>query len=808
MTVRFGGLARALAIALLCFGCDAIFGDSDVTIPIPTGGIGDPCTGDNTCRTGLYCEGGDCTARADLQAGDTCEFTASCSAGLYCNHGRVCAQAGEGAEGALCTSTAECVAGLVCDFDGFTPRCLATGDGDLGKTCVNAADCFAGLSCASNRCISLPAMDGEPPPPVPPTWVGAMCPDEESPPETAEAIFELPTASPTHGDFFRLPYPNDIRRSADGLDLSGFPSPAGTPGGPVIDAYVGVTEALNGFSPSSAIHFRFTHEPKIGLADLQLVNLDTGNDHSSKRYIATSGGRFSKYMCPFWVAVSPNTGDPFAPGTTYAAIVKSSAVPADSAVGASFARSDELEMLLAASDPGGAASAAWKAYAPLRDWIASEGVDASSILNAAVFTTAEPAVVSERVRVAVQLATAPTVSDLTLCDGSTTSPCEDGTPGRGCPDSPDADFHELHARISLPLFQKGTVPYEDIADGGGFEFGGTGLPIIQGSVEACMTVTVPKTAMPETGYPAVVYGHGTGGSFRSAVNSGVASDMATSSVAPAITIAIDLPQHGDRRGDSDQPAALLFFNFNNPGAAWGNVMQGAADIMSLARWASSWSVSAASSPTGEEILVDAEHLGFYGHSQGSTHGALVLPFEPRFSVAILSGNGGYLAESLLNKKQPIDISSVVPFALADFDSEGKLPGGVLHPVMTLFQTYFDSVDGLNHAQFVLANPRGDEPYQHVFMTYGLGDSFSPEQTMYAYAVEGRFPIVGPVLTESWPIGEQLAPYTGSPKTIAIRQYMPGDYDGHFVSTRNAQGRADVTNFLSAALAGNIPSVGN
>lgn len=806
MKARRGGLVQVTFLSLLSVGCDAIFGDGDITIPVPTGGIGDPCTGSGTCRTGLYCDSNECTARGDLQEGSDCEFTASCAEGLYCDHRRVCAQAGEGVQGNVCQSTAECQAGLVCDFEGFTPTCLQTGDGDLGKTCTNSADCFAGLSCASARCVSLPAMDGEPPPPLPPTWPGVMCPDEETPPSQAEAIFELPSADDAHGDFFRLPYPNDIRRTSSGIDLSGFPIPDGTPAAPVIAEYVKVTENLEGFSPSSTVHFRFTHEPKIGLADIQLVNLDTGSDHGSRRYLATSGGRFSKYMCPFWAAVAPNTGDPLAPGTTYAAIIKSSVVPAKAEDGASFARSETLSALLAEVDPGGERSAPWRAYAPLRNWIAAQSVDASTILNAAVFTTSEPATVAQQVRAAVQTAPVAMLSGLTLCDGQSTSPCDDGTATRACSESTNEAFHELHAKISLPLFQKGSAPYEAIEDGGGFEFSGSGAPVLQGMTEACVSIAVPKAQMPENGYPVLVYAHGTGGSFRGPIISGVASDMATASV-PIMTVALDMPQHGSRKGASDAASELLFFNFDNPGASWGNVMQGAADIMAVARWVETWTLDAGASPTGLALATDATALGFYGHSQGSTHGSLVLPFEPRFSMAVLSGNGGHLAESLLNKKQPVDIASVIPFALADYDSGGKLPAGVLHPVMTLFQTYFDSVDGLNHAQFVLAQPLEEEPYQHVLMTYGLGDSYSPEATMRAYAVEGKFPIVGPVLTESWPIAEVSAPYVGATKTIAIRQYMPGDYDGHFVATRNEQARGDVTRFISEALAGNTPAVG-
>ncbi|NIS36285.1 MAG: hypothetical protein GWO04_42965, partial [Actinobacteria bacterium] len=62
----------------------------------------------------------------------------------------------------------------------------------------------------------------------------------------------------------------------------------------------------------------------------------------------------------------------------------------------------------------------------------------------------------------------PTITDLTLCDGTATSPCDDGTMQRSC-GSVDPDFHEIHGRIELPIFQQGTPPYETPEDGGGID---------------------------------------------------------------------------------------------------------------------------------------------------------------------------------------------------------------------------------------------------------------------------------------------------------------------------------------------------
>ena len=49
-------------------------------------------------------------------------------------------------------------------------------------------------------------------------------------------------------------------------------------------------------------------------------------------------------------------------------------------------------------------------------------------------------------------------------------------------------------------------------------------------------------------------------------------------------VAIDLPQHGERRGDSTDEPEGLFYNFLNPRAARDNVLQGSADLMAVVRW--------------------------------------------------------------------------------------------------------------------------------------------------------------------------------------------------------------------------------
>jgi pimeloyl-ACP methyl ester carboxylesterase len=282
----------------------------------------------------------------------------------------------------------------------------------------------------------------------------------------------------------------------------------------------------------------------------------------------------------------------------------------------------------------------------------------------------------------------------------------------------------------------------------------------------------------------------------------------------AASLGIDLPGHGTRRGGSERPPEELFFNFLNPRAARDNVAQGAADLMALVRWARNYFLPGTNSPTGRTISFDADRIALFGHSQGALHTVLMLPYEPDVAAAVLSGNGAYLTESLLNKTKPFDIAGALPFALLDANSDRELDGGSFHPVLAIFQMYFERVDGINFAYRLQTEPEASAPTgHHVFMTYGLYDSYSPEPTQKAYARAADLPTVGEDLanlgqTRAEPPLGANADLGGVARTIGLRQYTPSSgEDGHFVAFDAVKGRPDVLRFLLQALSGQTPEIG-
>lgn len=127
--------------------------------------------------------------------------------------------------------------------------------------------------------------------------------------------------------------------------------------------------------------------------------------------------------------------------------------------------------------------------------------------------------------------------------------------------------------------------------------------------------------------------------------------------------------------------------------------------------------------------------------------------------------------------------------------------------------FFDAADPVNVARRLHRSTRVGQVGSHVFVTYGMGDTYSPEATMQAYIVAGSISAVNPRIA-TFNIGSADAPLSanrvvsGESMTIGHRQYQPeAPIDGHFVASQTTGGRADTARFLLQALAGQTPAIG-
>ena len=771
----------------------------------PGGGVGDDCSASAPCRRGLECVDGACEPGGTLGPGSPCTIQPECQTGLNCLGG-TCGPAGDGDDGDSCLNDSDCGEGFRCAVTGLSPKCVPQGTGDVGDTCTSPVECYGGLVCVNGACAKPGPLTG---------WTGVTCdpPVEEG--EEVRAFFEVPgAADAAEGDFFRLPFPNDARRTGRRIDLSGFPTPGvGLLGVDPVALYVDALEANDrGWSAFPTVYFRFS-----GMLDVTTVRLEgslnwidvtpgaaeLGENYGLYWYYAA--GR-TEYICENAIGMPRPPGAPLRPGHTYAVWHTTAIVRAEN--GAEDAservirRPAHLISLLDDDAPSDDALAPiHELYAPFRAYLAMRGTDPSTVLNATVFTVDDHPATMESLAEAVADLDPPTASDWVQCDDGVESPCPDHEGERACA-AGTADYDEYHALVSLPIFQEGTPPYLTPADGGAIVVD-TDPP----RQDVCLSLTVPTGTPPAAGWPLVVTAHGTGGSFRSHVTPSLAGALSSGSVRFAV-LGIDQVVHGPRRGASTESPDNLFFNFLNPAAARGNPLQGAADQLSLMRFA------ATIDGTGDmPTTIDPTKLFFFGHSQGATHGSLMLPYSDDYRAAVLSGNGGGLRHALLDKTSPVNVKALLPILLQDssINVVADRDAGDWSVPISLFQQWIDPADPLNFARY-LASPPPGRVMKSTFQTYGLLDTFSPPRTLDNFSIAAGFLQVEPAFGANLGLARAAAPAAGNLATGTIthgmRQYRPADgEDGHFVVFDVPQANEDMVRFLSMAASGEVPAIG-
>jgi hypothetical protein len=579
-------------------------------------------------------------------------------------------------------------------------------------------------------------------------------------------------------DFFGRPWPSDTRlvTGADGkkhLDLTGFYNP-----GAAIGAYIAAIgdEPLGGFGTSSAIYFRFDGPldpttlppaPAASIADgatVSVVDVTQGSPTLGKRsplriQFSTTAGM---YIGANALALLPEPGFPLRERTTYTAVITDGVRAAD----------------------GGSVHRAAGFQPP-----AVPGVDAATIVAATTFTTQDATTIMKDLRDAVYAqAPAPTASAITWTGEKTSV------------------YDEFEGTYPSPNFQEGDPPYSRV--GGHIHLGADGKPLVVRTEQLRFALTVPKTPMPQAGYPVVLYAHGTGGDYRSFIDDGSAASAAIvkddkgNVIANLAMISIDQVLHGPRDPTGASPE-ITFFNFQNIAAARDNPKQGALDDYQLIRMVEGFNVAMAPM-TGQPIKFDKTRIYFKGHSQGGLTGPLYLAYEPKIKGAILSGAGANFILALLGKTAPNDIPKVVAAIVGE-------PVDAFHPLINLLQAYLESSDPGNYGRLYLREPPAGLDPKNIYQSLGLVDHFTPVPTIKAFALSMGLTPANPELdpiddlpltSQTWldaPLQSNLA--NGAATGVLCEYQVPTNskgiqaYDGHFVVFKHSGAVFQANGFL-------------
>lgn len=756
----------------------------------PTGeaAAGEACILSADCQPDLFCRASLCAVSGDQPVNADCAKTADCRSGLTClaaASGGVCGSAGRADVGSSCDRAEECAAGLVCDPQSST--CLATFSPPFGADCTRDRDCAPqlGLFCQPQGKICRGVgPDGAPLPAG--GWSGASCPASGRLEGEFRQLFEIPGDGGDSGQFYALPYPNDIRRRDGTLDLSGHPVlPQSVLSNNLLANAIAAIEATQtGYGPHQGVFLRFSGPPLFCAKDCgtacapgclgrgggeQVLVADITRDGAGEflsapftpiRYSwAASTGR-QTYMCWNWLAVKPER-DSWLPDHTYAVFTRTSI---RNAAGEELKADEDFVAVLAAADPGGSRAAAWASYEPLRAWLAtsptypnsSTVVLAADMAGAAVFTVRDPSLTMTALARAVEDGEDAVFTNVAVCAAG--------------PECAGPGFLELQGDVTLRRFQSGTAPFE--TQGGAID-----IPSTAGqTVQARFSLTLPEAEAPAAGWPVVLYAHGTGGNSRSHIQEGLAAKLSRGAPGFAV-LGVTQVAHGSRKGESARSADRLFFNLVNPAAGRGNALQAAAEQLQLSRSVGALSAVLAGLSSSRGPL-DSNTVLFLGHSQGALVGALAMAYAEDVGSAVLSAGGGHLLTTFNEKTSPSNIRELLKMALFD----GKIDDAALHPALNIIQGYLEEADPLNYSRRLRDADVG--VHKNIMLVVGVGDTYTPNAGSMTFARGSgvRFlDAAGDLTVASDPMAVLPLQANHRGKTaLSIIHRPEGAADGHFV----------------------------
>jgi len=564
---------------------------------------------------------------------------------------------------------------------------------------------------------------------------------------------------PDVAEFTATPWPSD-RLMVDGRpDLSTFPNPGQKT---IIKRYLAYgAEALDGWGRNSSIYFEISGpvdaaslpDPAASRDDpratVQLVELTAGSARYGQRVpvaLSQVDGEDDPFYLGPTLAMRPVFGFPLADASTYCAVVTRAVMGRDG-------------LYLAANPTFAAALGSEPSLAPLRDWLPDSGLVAADVASATCFTTQDATREMRLIErfIAEQATSAPDTLEYT---------------------GKNTHFHEIIGMYETPNFQSGVKPYRD--EGGDLRLDAAGQPIVQETERVRFRLLIPRQLpKPEAGWPVILYSHGTFGDWKTCIDGNEAQAVREG----LAMICVDQPLHGIR-GVGGEFNYLDSFNFLNPRSGRMTFRQSAADSMWLSKMIADgrFDLPAEATAFGEDIEMDPATIVFFGHSHGGLAGAIVLAADARIKGAVLSGASGVMIETILRRKDPLDISATLATVLS-VDPERL---DTFHPAMSLAQTLVDATDPINYAPYWLEPVTGGSS-KHVFMTEGTLDALSPPVGADAVAAAAGIPLLNPVVVESpahalrglppvsMPVNSNLRSSTGELITGALRQFDGGDH---------------------------------
>ncbi len=542
---------------------------------------------------------------------------------------------------------------------------------------------------------------------------------------SSTAVFDLssPLADQT---FYDLPFPSDLRLDANGApDMTGF---LNTRSVPLVENVLSNVPAHTGWTSMPAAYFRFTAaipERAIGDViapggDVVLIDIDPTSPELGTEYATVAQTLEPDGYTPTnLVGIAPRPGIVLRPGTTYAYVLRTSFAPG-------FTQAAAIADLAAGKTPSGnRAAAAATLYAPLWPALATAGISTDDVLTATVFTTGDEVGRLFKRSEAIRAAYHVTVDNLALDGGDT----YDG-------------FCRLDGTLTMPQFQTGTPPFNSE---GIFVVDGNDVPQMQTTMTFPIVITLPKIAMPATGFPLYQFFHGSGGISSDLVDLGYSpdpSDDPEPGKGPGYVVAL----HGLAAASSALPlnperfpgaTDYEYLSINNVAALPFTFQQGVFEQRLLTDALETLQIPAAalagctgiSTTTGSYSFDPAKRVAG-GQSMGGMYTNLIGSIEPRFGALVPTGAGGYWNLMILETASVPGAKDLLTAALGIDEDTATF----LHPAMNTIALGWEIAEPVAAMSRLGHRPLPGMPIRHIYEPVGKGDSYFPMDVYDAAAL--------------------------------------------------------------------------
>lgn len=641
----------------------------------------------------------------------------------------------------------------------------------------------------------------------------AACGDDGGEQTGSTAYFDLAGTLDGNGEtntFWNLPWPSDLRLAATGgPDLAAYPNPRNVP---ILRSLLSSAADRKGWPTMPAIYVRFTEPVPAHTLDtviaadddtVALLDIDPDSPEKGARYPLVALTLPEDPFIPSNLVVfAPRPGIVLRAATTYALVVRTGFAPG-------FSPARAFADLADGKTPSGTrGAAAVSLYEPLWPALDAASIPTDDVLVASVFTTGDEVARLRDRSEAARPTPALAIENLALSNGAT----YDG-------------FCALTGTITVPQFQKGTPPFN--AEGL-FQLDANDHAVKQGDATIPVAITIPKGAMPASGWPLYQWIHGSGGSSIQLVDRGRTATP-TGTPEPGKGPGWIVAKYGIAGATTSKPVSperlegasdYEYININNLAAFPYTFQQGVIEerifLDALLATQIPQTLLAAcnnTAPGGGMHFFDATKVMGGGQSMGGMYTNMTAAVEPRWGALVPTGAGGFWNYMILE-------TELIPGA------KGLLAGALgvdetnlvfVHPGMQTLAMGWESAEpvvymnrinqrplpGLGPRNVYQSIPKDDENfsttvYDAAVLAYGneqAGEQIWPT-LQPALALEGLDGII------SYPVKENLDGKT----RVAVQFNGDGIIDPHYIFAQLDEVKHQYGCFLASYVRDGVPTV--